>query len=174
MKKGKSRNKYEILCNCDGRANGVSIIEITRGKNKTKSREIRVVKHIPSGTPKEEKLSVCLAPIFGVFGYWLLLLQFVEWHRLLGVEKIFAYYQHNRNVPGLNVLEYYSKKTSLLELITVPQHGDCATNHYCRHEFQLQDCMYRSRYNGYRFVSPIDIDEVLLPLNHSTLLGYIK
>ncbi len=100
----------------------------------------------------------------------MLLLQFVEWHRIVGADKIFVYHQSSSNVPSRTLLDYYKRtEPGFLEILGIPSKGDCALDHYCRHEYELQDCMLRSRYKRYRFVAPIDIDEILFPEKFGTL-----
>ncbi len=120
-------------------------------------------------------LAVCLAPIFGAYQHWFLLLQFIEWYKILAVNKIFAYYHNCSDSATKILLGHYMDgfSTDFFELISLPTTTDCATEHSCRHDFQLNDCVYRSM-NRYRFVALVDIDELLVPMQHATLIELIQ
>lgn len=51
---------------------------------------------------RRRNLAVCLAPIHGDYHYWLLLLQFVEFHRAVGADHFLFYYL---NSEGTLLLE---------------------------------------------------------------------
>ncbi|KHJ98791.1 hypothetical protein OESDEN_01220 [Oesophagostomum dentatum] len=126
------------------------------------------------GVVQEDKqffLSVCLAPLWGGSPKWLMLIEFIEYYLLQGAEHFFIYRQ---TVDALTqtVLDSYTKR-GLLEVIDVTEETKCLKKHRCRHEMQLQDCVFRARGRS-KWVATVDLDERIAVNSGKTLTEYVR
>ncbi|KAK6011000.1 hypothetical protein OSTOST_23926, partial [Ostertagia ostertagi] len=85
---------------------------------------------------RREFLSVCLAPLWGTTPKWLLLIEFIEYYRLQGVEHFYVYRQSTDNYTEA-VLNSYERE-GIVELVNIGETNGCMKRHRCRHEMQLQ------------------------------------
>ena len=91
------------------------------------------------------------------------LIELVEFHRLLGVERITMYYNpidlKFKEVRGF--LDYYHKNISLIEVVPwILPRGLLIDYHAQR--AAINECFYRSM-NNFNFVTISDIDEIIMP-----------
>lgn len=124
--------------------------------------------------PPLDTLAICLAPIYGDYHYWLLLLQFVEFHRVSGASHFIIYHINSDNATRA-LLDYYERQ-GIAHVIDLPDplSNQCAGAHRCRHNFQIQDCLMRS-VNRFRYVAVIDIDELIVLNDPSrTMLDWLR
>ncbi|WKX94640.1 hypothetical protein Q1695_011706 [Nippostrongylus brasiliensis] len=114
--------------------------------------------------------SVCLAPLWGDSPKWLMLAEFVEYYRLQGVEKFYVYKQNADNLTEALLEDYVSN--GVVEVVDVPDTTNCLKRHRCRHEVQLQDCVYRLR-GRTEWVATVDLDERIFISNGTSIKDYI-
>ncbi|XGW10397.1 hypothetical protein V3C99_012134, partial [Haemonchus contortus] len=101
-------------------------------------------------------LSVCLAPLWGTSPKWLLLIEFIEYYRLQGVEYFYIYRQSLDNYADMVLNDYENE--GILEIVNISESTNCLKRHRCRHEMQLQDCVFRTRGRS-DWVATVDLDE---------------
>ena len=104
------------------------------------------------------QFSLCISPLYGRVPY-LQLIEFIEIHRLLGVEK-FTFYKHSIS-PRIEKLFQYYKKQDLVDVVDwkFPRHVEQS---YFMQRVALNDCIYRNMAKS-KFVGIYDIDEVVVP-----------
>ncbi|KAK6734634.1 hypothetical protein RB195_018054 [Necator americanus] len=120
------------------------------------------------GTPRTDEhffFSVCLAPLWGDAPKWLMLIEFIEYYILQGAKHISIYKQHIDELTRL-VLDNYVKK-GIIDVVEVNESTNCLKRHRCRHEMQLQDCVFRHRGKS-KWVAMVDLDE-RINVNDKTL-----
>uniref|UniRef100_A0A0N4Y3H9 Glycosyltransferase family 92 protein n=1 Tax=Nippostrongylus brasiliensis TaxID=27835 RepID=A0A0N4Y3H9_NIPBR len=105
--------------------------------------------------------SVCLAPLWGDSPKWLMLAEFVEYYRLQ---------QNTDNLTEALLEDYVSN--GVVEVVDVPDTTNCLKRHRCRHELQLQDCVYRLR-GRTEWVATVDLDERISISNGTSIKDYI-
>ncbi|CAI5449124.1 unnamed protein product [Caenorhabditis angaria] len=100
--------------------------------------------------------TICLAPIFGSSPKIFLLAEFLEFYKVQKADHFIVYlFEFSENVE--NFLKTYEKEN--VEIVKISSNSSkCVNRHRCRHEMQLQDCIYRSRKIS-RFVGTVDLDE---------------
>uniref|UniRef100_A0A7I4Y5Z9 Glycosyltransferase family 92 protein n=1 Tax=Haemonchus contortus TaxID=6289 RepID=A0A7I4Y5Z9_HAECO len=110
-----------------------------------------------SGSKGEKSfLSVCLAPLWGTSPKWLLLIEFIEYYRLQGVEYFYVYRQSSDTYSDIVLNDYENE--GILEIVNINETTNCLKRHRCRHEMQLQDCVFRTRGRS-DWVATVDLDE---------------
>ncbi|PIO74064.1 hypothetical protein TELCIR_03936 [Teladorsagia circumcincta] len=120
---------------------------------------------------KREYLSVCLAPLWGTTPKWLLLIEFIEYYRLQGVEHFYVYRQSTDNYTETILNSYESE--GVVEVVNIGETTNCMKRHRCRHEMQLQDCVFRTRGRS-DWVATVDLDERISVNGGNTIKEYIK
>uniref|UniRef100_A0A1I7UNS9 Glycosyltransferase family 92 protein n=1 Tax=Caenorhabditis tropicalis TaxID=1561998 RepID=A0A1I7UNS9_9PELO len=122
---------------------------------------------------KKSELTVCLAPLFGESPKVLMLIEFFEYYKLQGVDS-FLIYSFDISNDTENLLEYYGKSSENIEVIRIGNETKCLNQHRCRHEMQLQDCVFRSQ-NKAKWVATVDLDERIMPIDEKlTILDFIR
>ncbi|XGW10396.1 hypothetical protein V3C99_012134 [Haemonchus contortus] len=116
-------------------------------------------------------LSVCLAPLWGTSPKWLLLIEFIEYYRLQGVEYFYIYRQSLDNYADMVLNDYENE--GILEIVNISESTNCLKRHRCRHEMQLQDCVFRTRGRS-DWVATVDLDERISVNGGSTVRQYIE
>lgn len=123
-------------------------------------------------TKNKSEFTVCLAPLYGESPKVLMLMEFIEYYKLQGADH-FLIYSFNISKETENVLDFY-RNSSNLEVIQMGNETKCLNRHRCRHEMQLQDCVFRTqKYSSW--VATVDLDERIMMIDEkSTLLDYIR
>uniref|UniRef100_A0A8R1DL70 Glycosyltransferase family 92 protein n=2 Tax=Caenorhabditis japonica TaxID=281687 RepID=A0A8R1DL70_CAEJA len=113
------------------------------------------------------EFTVCLAPLFGETPKNLMLMEFIEYYSLQGADN-FLIYTHSVSNETAKLLDFYQKNVKIkIEIIPIGNTTKCANRHRCRHEMQLQDCVYRTQ-NYAKWVATVDLDERIMPVNEDT------
>ncbi|KAK6052026.1 hypothetical protein COOONC_10468 [Cooperia oncophora] len=120
---------------------------------------------------RKDFLSVCLAPLWGSAPKWLLLIEFIEYYRLQGVEHFYIYRQSVDNYTAM-ILNNYEME-GIVEVVNVSETTNCLKRHRCRHEMQLQDCVFRTRGRS-DWVATVDLDERINIIRGTTVRKYIE
>ncbi len=139
---------------------------------------------MPTDTKLQRNFTLCVSPIFGSITRNDIV-EFVEFHRLMGVEKFMFY---NLSIPDNRassmIVQKYVEVTlasqEALETIEYYQHIGVADivpwdipqlvakkMHYFGQIMQQNDCLYRNMYSS-KYVAFLDIDEFLLPRQEVT------
>ena len=117
--------------------------------------ELTSVSNFAMGT----NFTVCLGPLFD-YQDENALIEFIEMHRILGVEK-FAIYNQSIRVNMLPVLQLYSH-LKLIDLLPWTLPIDVAKIHYHAQVMMMNDCLYRYMFKS-KYVAFIDTDEMIIP-----------
>ncbi|KAL6735011.1 hypothetical protein Aduo_005491 [Ancylostoma duodenale] len=126
----------------------------------------------PASSSKQHFFSVCMAPLWGNAPKWLMLIEFVEYYLLQGAEHFFIYKQHVDELT-MTVLDKYIRE-GVVDVVEVNEATNCLKRHRCRHEMQLQDCVFRSRGGRSKWVAVVDLDERISVNGSNTLKQYIR
>ena len=105
--------------------------------------------------------SICLSPLHTKYNDMLKLVEFLEVHKILGVQKIATYIESiGPNVS--KVINYYREK-KIIDTFEwkVPYYVDA---HYHIQHAMLNDCLYRYMFKT-KYIAFIDIDEIIVPKN---------
>ncbi|CAO4373578.1 unnamed protein product [Caenorhabditis nigoni] len=122
---------------------------------------------------KKSELTVCLAPLFGESPKVLMLIEFIEYYKLQGVDH-FLIYSFKSTQETEHLLNFYTNSSTNLEIIRIGNETKCLNRHRCRHEMQLQDCVFRNQYKA-EWVVTVDLDERIMPIDEdSTLLSLTR
>ncbi|XP_074662798.1 uncharacterized protein LOC141915232 [Tubulanus polymorphus] len=118
--------------------------------------------------PKRYTFGVCLPPLFGTTSVNRLV-EYIELHKLLGVEKFVMYKYDGYSNEVARVIENYVSQ-ELIDLI--PWSLPSVVRHRSRLWYHgqiiaINDCLYRTM-NDFMYVSFSDLDEFLIPQNHIT------
>lgn len=116
-----------------------------------------------SADKSPKTFAMCVGILFGNQP-WLTLIQFIEFHRMQGVEKFFMFYHDLRNPTTRKIFSYYMKNyANLIELIEWAPKTKYCSHYWCQ---LLRDnyCLY-SNINKYKYLGFVDIDELLYPVN---------
>ncbi|CAB3405770.1 unnamed protein product [Caenorhabditis bovis] len=151
--------EFTVKCAANNSAKFVAISVNKKDKieNLTK---LEIRKHMSDS----HEFSVCLAPIFGNSPKLLLFIEFVEYYRIQGASHFLVYvYESNEYME--KALKIY-EQMRLIDIIRIGNETKCLKRHRCRHEMQLQDCVYRSRRLS-KWVATVDLDERLMNVEQS-------
>ncbi|ULT94725.1 hypothetical protein L3Y34_003877 [Caenorhabditis briggsae] len=124
---------------------------------------------------KKSELTVCLAPLFGESPKVLMLIEFIEYYKLQGADN-FLIYSFQSTQETEHLLNFYrnSSSSTNMEIIRIGNETKCLNRHRCRHEMQLQDCVFRNQYKA-EWVVTVDLDERIMPIDEdSTLLSLTR
>ena len=115
----------------------------------------------------EANFTVCLGPLFD-YQDKNALIEFIEMHRILGVEK-FAIYNQSIKANMLPVLQLYSK-LELIDLLpwTIPI--GVIDIYYHAQVMMMNDCLYRYMFRS-KYIAFIDCDEMIIPRKDYTWTG---
>ncbi|UXI14530.1 collagen alpha-1(XV) chain-like [Sarcoptes scabiei] len=126
---------------------------------------------------REQKhhLAVCVKPLHYHWDKSLNLIEFIEFKRLLGVER-FYFYNHTVGFDVDQTLRLYRKfEPRLIEII--PWWLPIKSQTEIRTEgifASLNDCLYRAKQEGFDLIMFIDLDEFIIPNQHQTLIEMIE
>ena len=125
-------------------------------------------------TPKtsfsmEANFTVCLGPLFD-YKDENALTEFIEMHRILGVEK-FAIYNQSIKANILPVLQLYSK-LELIDLLPWTLPIDVADIYYHAQVMMMNDCLYRYMFKS-KYIAFVDSDEMIIPREDYTWTGLV-
>ncbi|RCN30893.1 hypothetical protein ANCCAN_23336 [Ancylostoma caninum] len=112
-----------------------------------------------------------MAPLWGNAPKWLMLIEFIEYYLLQGAEHFFIYKQHVDELT-MTLLDKYIRE-GVVDVVEVSEATNCLKRHRCRHEMQLQDCVFRSRGRS-KWVAMVDLDERISVNSSNTLKQYIR
>ena len=107
----------------------------------------------------ETNFTVCLGPLFDNQDENALI-EFIEMHRILGVEK-FAIYNQSIRANMLPVLKLYSQ-LKLIDLLPWTLPTDVVDIHYHAQVMMMNDCLYRYMFRS-KYIAFIDTDEMIIP-----------
>ncbi|XP_076359057.1 beta-1,4-galactosyltransferase galt-1-like [Tachypleus tridentatus] len=126
-----------------------------------------------NSTKSQDKLAVCVRPLFGPFKNSFALAEFVAFYQILGVSH-FTFYNYKTTKQVKDFLFSLQNQGLPVELLhwnlprTVAQktwaYGQMAST---------EDCIYRHMFLS-KYVALVDIDEYIVPRNHQTILEMIK
>ncbi|CAL4111502.1 unnamed protein product, partial [Meganyctiphanes norvegica] len=120
----------------------------------------------------ENSMSVCVKPFHYNFNRAVWLVEFIEFYRILGVDK-FIFYNHTVGPDVERVLRYYEKENIAS---TLPWSLPVKSQKEIRTEgifAALNDCNLRS-VGHFAFSAMVDVDEFLIPRKHNTYQELIK
>ncbi|KAL9920853.1 beta-1,4-galactosyltransferase galt-1 isoform 1-T1 [Glossina fuscipes fuscipes] len=118
-------------------------------------------------------LSVCVAPLQKHYRNVLRIAEFVEMYRLLGA-KHFYFYEDNHSRDVKRLLKHYRKEgiADVLPWNLETYQDDSYFNGIIA---QINDCSYRAMIvDNYRYAAIVDLDEILMPVNFNSLMGYLR
>ena len=106
----------------------------------------------------DTNFTVCLGPLFN-YRKIVPLIEFIEIHRILGVEK-FAIYDYSISKDVLKHLKFYIK-SGIVEVFPwkVPDHVQVE---YQGHLGMVNECLYRYMYTT-KYIAFVDSDEMIIP-----------
>lgn len=113
---------------------------------------------------------MCVGILFG-YQNWLTLLQYIEYHRMQGVEKFILFYNDLYWSTEI-ILSWYLKNTDYVEMVRWNFSSTfCFYPYNCQYHRDMH-CMYSLMYR-YKYVGFSDIDELYFSIN-KTLIEFLK
>lgn len=104
---------------------------------------------------------VCISPLYGRLKNWTMVAEMLELHKLLGAEAI-TIYQYSVHPHTERLLaSYHQDNTSGVKVVMWNTYPRVRSSLWCQRG-ALNDCLYRMGQH-YRYVSIVDLDEVLVP-----------
>ncbi|XP_037074156.1 uncharacterized protein LOC119095434 [Pollicipes pollicipes] len=150
-----------VLCPTDEPPRAVSLFEKSADLG---SRPVTVQDVQPSAA-RLGRFAVCVKPFHYEYNRAVWLVEFIEFHRLLGVSR-FIFYNHTVGPDVERVLRFYQSR----DLVTVlPWHIALRSQKEVRTENMfaaLNDCLYRTMYR-YSYTALVDVDEYIVPRQHA-------
>ncbi|EDW79872.1 uncharacterized protein Dwil_GK17787 [Drosophila willistoni] len=118
-------------------------------------------------------ISMCVGPLQENYSNVLRLVEFVEMYRLQGATHFYFYYvEASEEVQ--RVLHHY-QRMGLADVFEWNVQNHLQDLHYAGIVAQFNDCVYRANVvDNYRYAAVVDLDEVLMPLKHNTLIEYLR
>lgn len=120
-------------------------------------------------------LAVCIGPLQKNYSEVLRLVEFIEMYRILGATKFYFYLQNATN-EVIDTLEHY-RQLKLVEVLEWNFHG-YEFEKEVRYEgiiAEFNECAFRvGVVEGYRYAAIVDLDEILIPLRHNSLMHYLR
>ncbi|XP_057332893.1 uncharacterized protein LOC130672365 [Microplitis mediator] len=133
-----------------------------------------LIQNRPEHRPKtRQDLAICVKPLHYDYNRVLQLIEFIELHRILGVNHVTLYNDTTGTEAGC-VLKNY--ETRGLVSFLPWHHLDMISQREIRTEglfAALNDCLYRSMYK-YEYVALLDLDEFIVPRHNDTILQLIR
>ncbi|GAB1606540.1 hypothetical protein Ahia01_000936600 [Argonauta hians] len=125
---------------------------------------------------RKHKFAICVETGYGHIDP-VVILQFVEYNKLMGVSSI-SVYPCNVSNNNLNIFRYYEKEGIMQVYLTPsPLQGTAWIKQTLSSPISFNDCMLRQMYSA-EYIIPIDFDEILVPqmnaTNYSELLKEIN
>ncbi|KAJ1358291.1 hypothetical protein KIN20_016689 [Parelaphostrongylus tenuis] len=114
--------------------------------------------------------SACLAPLYGAELKWLILSEFLEHHKIQGVEYFYIYLNEIDEYSRILLDDYVRSGEAEVVILRDPYERDSELWQLP----QLQECLIRARGHS-NWVAMIDLDGRLTPTEyHGTLADYLK
>ena len=127
--------------------------------------------HRSHNSGQSQFLGLAVRPIHNVYNNIMQLIEFVELHRILGVNHfIFPVKDIGEDVNA--VLDYY-KNLNILTILTWNLPINSNLIHAEGQLSALHDCLYKSRGN-FQFVIMVDLDEFIIPRTHETYDDFLS
>ena len=117
----------------------------------------------------ETNFTVCLGPLFD-YQDENAVIEFIEMHRILGVEK-FAIFNQSIRANMLSVLQLYLQP-KLIDLSPWTLPIDVVDIHYHAQVMMMNDCLYRYMFRS-KYIAFIDTDEMIIPREDYTWTGLV-
>ena len=119
----------------------------------------------------KKMFGVCLqSPVYGQIDLQQIV-EFIEMNRVLGAEIITMYIMELKEDVLQFLLHHYSKR-GLLQLVKWKKVQKWDPLHYFGQILTMHDCLYRNM--RVKYLAVVDLDEVLLPLKHRSLLQLVE
>ena len=150
---------YYINCQ-NGEKTVPKWVSITREEN-TQTKNTIPVLSIPLGIPPD-KIALFVRTIYGLNKPYRLI-EFVEIHRLMGVDKIFVYDAYSISYNVHSVLNYY-QKTGYVQVIKWTMDPDSMSVRAFGQIGGINDCLMRTM-GRFKYLAAYDLDEVIVPRN---------
>ncbi|XP_045199008.1 beta-1,4-galactosyltransferase galt-1-like [Mercenaria mercenaria] len=121
--------------------------------------------HVKPQLKTQKQFTMCLSPMHSLFSDSAQLLEWIELHKILGVERFLIYVKSVSN-DVKQVLKFYEKENSVMVTTLLWSLSKDLCNdvklHYCGQLAALNDCLYRSK--GYsHYIAAADLDEAIIP-----------
>lgn len=125
-----------------------------------------------SNTVQAKKLAVCVGILFS-YQSWIMILQFIEFHRIQGVERFYFFYS-DLHWSTQEIFSYYQKfYPDLIQTLEWnPDHYTCSEDVYSCQTLRDNYCTYSTMYK-FKYVAHCDIDELFTPAN-GTLVDLLE
>ncbi len=120
--------------------------------------------HLSQGRSNESlTFTVCVSPIYRYDNVHQLV-EFIEAHRLFGVQK-FVFYNMSAGANVTRYLNFYQRQ-GVVDILpwNFPSTVDGRT-HYHAQVVMLHDCLYRYMFKS-KYVAFLDLDEIIVPRKH--------
>lgn len=117
-----------------------------------------------------KRLAMCVGILFE-YQNWLMLIQYIEFHRLQGVDKFIFFYSSLHSTTR-KILDWYLQNTEIIEMV----HWNFSSS-FCPYPYSCQyqrdmHCLYSLMYR-YKYVGFSDIDELYSPVG-KTLMEFLN
>ncbi|XP_053967259.1 beta-1,4-galactosyltransferase galt-1 [Anastrepha ludens] len=119
-------------------------------------------------------LSVCVGTLQQNYSDVLRVAEFIEVYRILGARH-FYFYHLSASEDVMRLLKYYQREgiVDILQWNVPPEL--LPEVHYIGNMAQINDCVYRAMVvDNYRYAAIVDLDEILIPLKHNSLLAFLR
>ena len=113
----------------------------------------------PTHFSMRTNFTICLGPLFNITNTNPLI-EFIETHRILGVEK-FAIYDHSISAKVLEHLKFYTRN-GIVEVLPWKILYDGRGIYYQGQMGMLDECLYRYMFRT-KYIAFIDLDERIIP-----------
>lgn len=120
--------------------------------------------HVIEKGKKTDYFTMCLSPIHGSFNDSLNVLEWIEFNKMLGVNKLMIYV-NNVTSEVRKVLNFYHEhdvRVTVLPWSLSSFLCDGNQIHYCGQLAALNDCLYRSKGLSH-YIATTDLDEFIIP-----------
>ncbi|KAG8041385.1 hypothetical protein G9C98_002373 [Cotesia typhae] len=132
------------------------------------------IQNRPENRPNtRQDLAICVKPLHYDYNRVLQLIEFIELHRILGVNHVTLYNDTVGTEADCILKDYQSR--GLVTFLSW-HHLDMISQREIRTEglfAALNDCLYRSMYK-YEYVALLDLDEFIVPRHNDTILQLIR
>ena len=151
---------FPYIFRCDLQVITLDIYGVSLGKDKCGTVHNFVgVTPPPTNSSMKTNFTICLGPLFNITKTNPLI-EFIETHRILGVEK-FAIYDYSINTTVLEQLKFYTRN-GIVEVLPWKIPHDGRSIHYQGQIGMLNECLYRYMFRT-KYIAFIDLDERIIP-----------
>ncbi len=159
---------YIYLCIISNYTNNLISFSLVREKNE-KPNKFKLPNQDDDGIAMNTFI-VCVSPLYNNFNNAAKFVEFIEFHRHIGVQK-FIFYVSNVGSIVQRYLTYY-KNINIADIFVwnLPTGVDA---HYHAQLAALNDCLYRYRSKA-KYIISLDFDEILVPVRHKHLNHLIE